>query len=401
MNNFPAQFDKTGDLRMVSVIGASLTEFGRRKDGSSFRDWAADAFESALSMSGLERSDIDLLACSSESDFFTFQLNPASVIAGDLGLTGAASMRVEGGGASGQLAVHSAVNAIRSGQAKRAAVVGFDPSASQLSAAAVKELYCLSFDAWTDGMTGTSSTVLYALSFQFFMETRGLDERHLAQVTIQNRDNALSNAKAHLGRRHSAQEIYASPIIASPYRRLHCSPLSDGAAAIILSERNSAPNQRRNAPRIVGIGASSDKPRLGARNAPGEFRSKTAAMKIACASAGLTPADIGLAEIYDAYAGAQLQAIEALGFTDDIICDLERDAFRPGGRLPVNLSGGLMGQGAPAGAIGVGQTANCALFLEGLHYSELQPASPPKYALADTHGGVCTTSAVTILGVGL
>jgi len=68
------------------------------------------------------------------------------------------------------------------------------------------------------------------------------------------------------------------------------------------------------------------------------------------------------------------------------------------GRCPISLSGGLMGQGAPVGATGVGQTASCALFLEGCHHSELQPQNPPAFALADTHGGICTTSAVTILG---
>ena len=382
---------------MVPVVGAAITEFGRRIDGTSFRDWAAEAFESALSMSGLERADIDLLACSSESDFFTLQLNPASVIAGDLGLAGAATFRVEGGGASGQLAVHAAANAVKSGQARHAAVVGFDPSASQLPAATVKELYGYSFDAWTDGMTGASATALYALSAQFFMQAHGLDEGHLAKVTIQNRANALGNPGAHLGRRHSEVEIFDSPVIAAPYRKLHCSPLSDGAAAIVLSANDFVPGSRRSAPRIRGIGAASDKPRLGARSSPGQFRAKSAAMRKACESAGLEPGDIGLAEVYDAYAGAQLQAIEALGLTDDISRDSLDGAFDPGGRLPVNLSGGLMGQGAPAGAIGVGQTAACALFLEGRHRSSLQPSMPPKFALADTHGGVCTTAAVTIL----
>ena len=382
---------------MVSVIGAAHTKYCRRNDGTSFRDWAFEAFEAALEMSGIEKADIDFLACSSESDFFTLQLNPSSILAGDLGLSGAATVRAEGGGASGQLAVHVATNAVKSGQAKRAAVVGFDPSASQLPAATVKELYGYSFDTWTDGMTGASATTLYALSVQFFLEAHGLDDGHLAQVTIQNRANALFNSNAHLGRRHSVEEISASPVVARPYRRLHCSPLSDGAAAIILAKRKSAPRKRRNAPRIVGIGAASDRPRLGARRDPGYFRAKTAAMKEACASAGINPRDIGLAEVYDAYAGAQLQAMHSLGLSGDIARDMSDDAFGPKGRLPVNLSGGLMGLGAPVGATGVGQTANCALFLEGRHNSKLQPDSPPKFALADTHGGVGTTAAVTIL----
>ena len=109
---------------MVAVIGAALTPFGRRTDGSSFRDWAAAAFWQALAMAELQAADIDALVLASESDFFTLQLNPAAVIADDLGLSGAALLRVEGGGASGQLAVHAAVAQILGGLAKRIAVIG-------------------------------------------------------------------------------------------------------------------------------------------------------------------------------------------------------------------------------------------------------------------------------------
>ena len=146
----------------VAVCGAAITAFNRRKDGSSFRDWALAAFEDALNLSSLERQDIDALVVASESDFFSLQLNPASVLAGDLGLVGASTLRVEGGGASGQLAVHTAARFIQTGAYRHVAVIGVDPSASQLSGSTVKSLYSFSFDAWTDGMTGVSATVLYA-----------------------------------------------------------------------------------------------------------------------------------------------------------------------------------------------------------------------------------------------
>lgn len=385
---------------MVIVAGAAQTPYNRRKDNSSFRDWAAGAFTAALAMSGLEATDIDLLVVASESDFFTLQLNPASVLASDLGLVGVAAMRVEGGGASGQLAVHAGVHAILAGQAARVAVVGVDPSASQLSGDAIRTLYGYSFDAWSDGMTGVTATVLYALSWQVYAEESGLDERHLGAVTIQNRANAMKNDKAHLGRLHTADEIERSAAIASPYRRLHCSPLSDGAAAMILCGADAVPAERRSAPRICGTGAATDTLHLGSRPQKGRFEAKTAAMKRACKQAGIGPDDIGLAEVYDSYAGAQLQALDCLGLATDIGRELQDGRFAPDGGLPVNLSGGLMGLGAPVGAIGVGQTANCALFLEGRNKGTIQPKSPPAYALADTHGGICTTAAVTLLAQG-
>lgn len=126
---------------MISVSGAALTAYNHRTDGSSYRDWAAEAFKAALKMSMLEREDLDLLVVASESDFFTLQLNVAAVLASELGLAGAAVTRAEGGGASGQLAVHAGVNAILSGQARHACVVGVDPSASQVSGATARKLY--------------------------------------------------------------------------------------------------------------------------------------------------------------------------------------------------------------------------------------------------------------------
>ena len=387
----------TTQLQRAAITGMALTPFNRRKDSSSFRDWAHCAFQEALTESTLAHSDIEALFVASESDFFTLQLNPASILATDNGLHGAATTRIEGGGASGQLAVHAAVRAIQSGAYKHVAVIGVDPSASQLSADAVRTLYGFSFDAWHDGMTGISATALYALSYQLFSDRHDTNDEHITAVTISNRGNAAFNPNAHIGRQHTVDEINGSPFIASPYRRLHCSPLSDGAAAIIMSATDALPTSRKQAARIAGIGAASDHAHLGSRDEPGSFAAKSLAMKRACAEAGIKPDSIELAEVYDAYAGAQLQALVALELSDDLAADIASDKFSIQGHCPINPSGGLMGQGAPVGATGVAQTISCALQIEGRYHAELQRPTPPRYALADTHGGICTTSAVTIL----
>lgn len=382
---------------MLSVTGAALSEYNRRKDGTTFRDWAAEAYNEALGMSGLDPVDIDMLVVATESDCLTGQLNPAGLMAAELGLGGRTAMRIEGGGASGQLAVHAAVNAIRSGTVRHAAVVGFDQCASLLEADSVRDLYGSSFDAWQEGFSSVTPTALYALSAQMFMREHGLEERHLDMVAVQNRQNAAKNPKAHLGREHTEKEVSESEPIALPYRKLHCSPLSDGAAAVILSHEKCVPRSRMRAPEIRGIGSGSDRTTLGSRYSPHRFVAKEIAVSEAYAQARITPFHIDFAEVYDAYAGAQLQALHSLRLTDDVRKDLEEGRFSPDGERPVNLTGGLMGLGAPAGAIGVGQTASCALMLEGRHPSPLRPSFPFDVALADTHGGLCSVSAVTIL----
>ncbi|MEM7723990.1 MAG: thiolase family protein [Pseudomonadota bacterium] len=385
------------DDSKVIVTGAAQTGFNRRKDNSSFRDWAAQAFDAALGMAGIEPAEIDALLVASESDFFSLQLNPVALFASELGLDGVAGTRCEAGGASGQAAVQAAASAVLSGQARHVAVIGVDPSASSLSGDMIRTLYGFSFDAMTDGFSGVTATALYALSWQVFAAEHGLGETELALVTQHNRTNACSNPDAHLPRSDTVAEIAKSPVIASPYRRLHCSPLSDGAAALILSHTDHVPADRRRAPRIAGMGAATDHMHLGARDDPGAFSAKRDAMQRACRHAGIAPGNVGLAEVYDSYAGAQLQGLTALGLSDNPGADLKDGAFGPDGRCPVNLSGGLMGQGAPVGAIGVAQVATCARILEGRYHGELQLPSPPAYALADTHGAVCTTAAVTVL----
>ncbi len=385
---------------MVLVAGVALTSFNRRKDGSNFRDWAESAVAAALADAKMEPGDIDALVVASESDFFTLQLNPASVIAGDLGLVGAATMRVEGGGASGQLAVHAAVHQILAGTAQRVAVVGVEATASPLSVNAVTKLYGYSFDAWSDGMTGSTATALYALSATAYMARSGATSEDFAQVAVQNRQNARHNPNAHLPLDTTVDDVLASPVVSSPYRRLDCSPLSDGAAAVILAAGGAVPRRRSGAARICGIGAASDHANLGTRIDVDRFSAKTKAMQRACAMAGLTAADVDIAEIYDAYSGAQLQGLEALGLSSDVLAEHRAGAFAPDGRLPINLSGGLLGQGAPVGAVGVAQVATCALQLEGRYHPDAQCGSAPRHALADTHGGVATTAAVTLLSAG-
>jgi acetyl-CoA C-acetyltransferase len=92
--------------------------------------------------------------------------------------------------------------------------------------------------------------------------------------------------------------------------------------------------------------------------------------------------------------------LEALGIVEDVVHAQKDGVFGPGGALPVNLSGGLLGQGAPAAAIGVAQVATCARQLEGRYFEGLQDPRAHKFALADTHGGIATTCAVTILEAG-
>jgi len=380
----------------VVVAGGAMTSFNRRKDGSSWRDWTRICFFDAVADAGLEPNDIDALILASESDFFTLQLNPASVVADDIGLLSRSLLRVEGGGASGQLAVHAGAVQVLSGVAKRVAVIGVEPAASSLASTDMARLYGLSFDALTDGMTGVGAAQTYALSAQLFMQRTGAKPEDFASVSVRNHANAMANANAHLPLELTVQDVLASPPVASPFRRLDCSPLSDGAACLVLGRPEDLPGRARNRARLVGIGSANDSVRLGERGDPSRFAAKGVAAGRACSLAGIKLSNVDLVEVYDSFSAAQLQGLEGLGLAQDVVGDERTGRFAHDGQLPTNLSGGLLGQGAPIGAVGVAQVLTLARQLEG-RYRGLTPAGNIKYGLADTHGGIATNCAVSIV----
>ncbi|WP_323764485.1 thiolase family protein [Marinovum sp.] len=379
----------------VRIAGGAMTPFNRRKDASSWRDWCLSAFTDALADAALMAGDIDALMVASESDFFSLQLNPAALIADELGLRRIRVQRVEGGGATGHLAVQAGAALVSSGQARRVAVLGVEASASHLDGASVGGLYSLSYDAWSEGESGIGSASIYALSALAFMAETGATSEDFARIAARNRQNARHNRFAHLPLDVTEADVLASAPVSTPYRRLDCSPLSDGAACVILAASQDLPEGPGRA-RLAGMGVANDRVRLGDRAHPGCFTAKGVALRAALAQAGCAVDQIGLAEVYDSFSGAQLQALQALGLTADPLA-AERDGqFTVEGALPVNLSGGLLGQGAPVGATGVAQVLAAAQQLEG-RYPGLRPARAPRFALVDTHGGIATLCAVSIV----
>jgi acetyl-CoA C-acetyltransferase len=382
-------------MKVLRIAGGAMTPFNRRKDGSSWRDWCLAAFDEALRDAALEVADVDALVVASESDFFSLQLNPAAMIADALGLHGIRVQRVEGGGATGHLAVQAGAALVAAGLARRVAVLGFEASASHLDGASVGALYSLSYDAWSEGESGIGSAAIYALSARAWMAETGATEADFARVAARNRQNARHNRFAHLPLDVTEADVRASAAVATPYRRLDCSPLSDGAACVILAAPGDLPAGAGRA-RLAGMGVANDRVRLGDRAAPGRFFAKRVALRAALGQAGCALSDVGLAEVYDSFSGAQLQALDALGVTQDVLAAERAGHFTAGGALPVNLSGGLLGQGAPVGATGVAQVLAAAQQLEG-RYHGLRPAVPPRFALVDTHGGIATLCAVSIV----
>ena len=384
----------------VYVLGGSAVRFARRRDGSTWRDWVREAGLGALEDSGIEACDVDAVVVATESDFFSLQIAPAPVVAAELGLERCETMRAENGGASGAVAVRAAHALVAAALARCVLVVGFETVASHLAGDDVRMLYGMSFDAEIEGFAGATPAALYALSMRMHMARHGTTQAQLAAVAVRNRANACANPLAHKPMRMEVSDVLESPMVASPYRRLDCSLLSDGAAAVVVAHPSRAPKTGRPRVRIAGSGAATDCPRLGDRTRPDRFDAKARAAHDAYAMAGIRDpaAQVDCAEVYDAFSGAQIQAVEALGFAREgaggPAC--EDGEFDCEGRIPVNLSGGLLGQGGAPGATGVVQAMTVQRLLEGRYFVDAQPRRALRRGIVDTHGGVGTSAVVQV-----
>jgi acetyl-CoA C-acetyltransferase len=385
-------------VRETLILGGSVTPFCRHRDGSHWRDWVRQAGTDALADAGLVTTDIDAVVVASESDFLSLQINPGPVVLDELGLSGRPVIRVEGGGASGGLALREGMMQIMAGMAKRVLVIGFEAAAGHLDPNNVQLAYSLSFDAEVDGMGGATAVSLYALSIAEHMARFGTTIEQMASVSVKNHGNAVGNPWAHKPMIITIDDVLASPMVATPYHRLDCSLASDGAASIVLAHPDAAPKTTRPISCITGSGVGSDFARLGDRAERYAFIAKRRAAYAAYAMAGVLDAarDIDVAEVCDPFSGTEIQSLEALGLAQpgEAASALADGAFGIESDLPVNLSGGLIGQGGAPGATGIAQAVTMDRLLGGRYRDTVGSF---KRGLIDVHGGVGTLAAVHVM----
>lgn len=381
------------------VVGAAMIPFHRYQDGSNFRDWMRKVCGEALTEANLERAEIDAVIVANESDMLSLQVSPAALIADEIGLQYSSAVHVEAGGASGAAALHQGFSLIASGLAQHVLVAGFEQTASRLDRRGVQQVYSLSFDADLEGWAGANTASLYALSYQAYCEEYGCDPALSALVSVKNHRNAMYNEYAQNPMQIDVSDVLASDMVSEPYRLLDCSKISDGAAAIVLSSPKSKRLSRPSV-QITGSACSTDFVRLGDRPHPHRFEAKERAAKIAFQMAGIEcpSEEIDVAEVYDAFSGVELQSIEAIGLSGpgEAGKDLEAGRYCADGSLPVNLSGGLIGQGGAPGATGLAQTITQYRLLSGNYFDKLQPGRVICRGIVDTHSGIATTNFIHV-----
>ena len=394
--------------RNVIVVGGGITPFASDRADASVRDLVVEAVMLAIEDAGVDLADVAHGLTSYESDHFNRQMTLGAILHDHIGMVPKPNVRIEGGGATGALALRTAFAYVKSGLCDSIIVYGGETNGKSVTSATAQQFFSLSSDADWEMMVGGTYTAYYAAMIREHMRLYGTTEAQFAYVAVKNRHNAKFNPIAQKPMDLTIDDVLTSIPIAEPYKLLDCSLLSDGAAAMILATEDWAAEHsthHANRPQVAftATGCGTDTMRLGDRPHPypglAHFRGKREAAQQAYAMAGIKNPrqDINVAELYDSYSGVELQAYEDLGF-----CDygqggpsVENGQFDLGGDLPVNPSGGLLGRGAPVGATGIAQAIEIMLQLRGEADPRRQVADA-KRGLTDTHAGTGTHCVVNI-----
>lgn len=392
--------------RLPVVVGVGMTPFASDRADANVRDLAAEAVLACMEDAGLgDLSAVQHGLTSYESDHFNRQMTLGAILHDQIGLTPVPNVRVEGGGATGALALRTAWAHIVSGLCDSILVIGCETNGRSVSSATANQLFALSADVDWEMMVGGTYTAFYAAMMQAHMARYGTTEAQFAHVAVRNRRNAGFNPLAQKPMDLTIDAVLASRPVAEPYKLLDCSLLSDGAAAVLLATEDWAKAHSpayANRARVIftATGCGTDTMRLGDRYPEiTHFRGKRAAAQMAYAQAGITDpkAQIDVAELYDSYSGVEIQAVEDLGFVPvgQGGAAVASGMFDLDGDLPVNTSGGLLGRGAPVGATGIAQAIEITQQLRG----EVDPrrqVSGARRGLTDTHAGIGTICVVNI-----
>lgn len=365
-------------MSSVSVIGVGMIPFGKYQERTLI-DMASEAAYLALRDAGIKPAQVDV--CYFANAFAGRLFGDITIgqnVLWEVGINRIPVINVENACTSGSTAFYLAFNSIAAGQAELALVVG----AEKLY---VPELGLLNSGEteWETQLGQVVSTMFAMRAIRHMMEF-GTTIEQLAQVAVKNRRHGQLNPFAQFREPITVEEVLASPMIVEPFTRLQCCPNADGAAAAVLCSPKLVGRLGRgvNVEAAILCSGSYESPQDLAR-----WETDYRAAKLAYEKAGIGPQDLDLVECHDAFTIAEILHYEALG-----LCPVgeggklvEEDQTALGGRIPVNISGGLLSRGHPLGATGVAQIAEIVTHLR----NEAGPrqVSGAKVGLAHCMGG--------------
>jgi len=373
-----------------------MTKFGELWE-TPLRDLYAEAVVECLADAGVDRKEIQssYIGCMS-SGLFNQQEHLASILTDYAGLTGIAATRVESACASGGAAFRAAYLEVASGASDFVLAGGVEKMNDGADAT-----FCLATaaDQEYEVYHGVTFPGLYAMIATAHMHKHGTTYDMLAHVAVKNHRNGAKNPRAQFPMEITLDTVRNAVRVAEPLGLFDCSPVSDGAAVVLLAPAEVAKDLGKPLVTIKGSGHAVGAIALHDRPDPSRIPSVALAAKKAFAQAGVTTADIDFCEIHDCFTIAELCCLEELGFYEPGQAGPATLAGETAldGKLPVNTSGGLKSKGHPVGATGVGQIVELYEQLTGR--SGDRQLKNPHLGLAQNMGGSGGSCLVHILEV--
>lgn len=375
-------------MKNIQIIGAATTKFGEHWH-KSLRDLIRDACFEAMKDGNVKKEQIDAIYIGNMlSGMLSGQEQLGPVVTEELGLN-VPAMRIEGACASGGLAIHEAVNAVELGKYETVLVIGCEKLTDRTQEMVSMALMAAGSDA--ERQSGATFPALYALMARAHMEKYGTTEEQLAAVAVKNHYHASLNGKAHFTYPITSKQVLTSACIADPLKLLDCSPVSDGASAVIITKTTSKV-------KIAACEVVTDTLGLAQRESLTELKATKIAGEKAYQTAEVGPKDIDVAELHDCFTIAEIMALEDLGFYEkgEAGPRILKGETKLGAKgLITNTSGGLKACGHPVGATGVKQIVEVTKQLRG--EGEKKQVEGAKIGLCHNVGGTGATAVVTIL----
>lgn len=398
-------------MREVALVGAGMTRFAKHID-RSMKDLAREAIENALRSARIDRNALEAAAVGNAmAGLITGQeCIRGQVVLREMGIGGIPVINTENACASAATAFHIAWLYVASGMYDVVLAVGMEKlfhedkskSFAALGSAIDVELMQQTLEqmktATTDGSAEAGAGKSRSMFMDFYaefardhMRKYGTTKEHFAKIAAKNHTNGSLNPHAQFQTPRTFADILASPMIADPLTRMMCSPIGDGAAAVILTSADLAKKFTAKPVYVRASVLGSGKDRT-----PGDPEVTERVARKAYEMAGLGPQDIHVAEVHDASAPAELIICEELGFCKQGEGGrlIDGGVTSLGGRLPVNPSGGLLAKGHPVGATGVAQIAEIFWQLRG--EAGKRQVEGAKVGLTENGGGMLRGEAAAV-----
>ncbi len=387
-------------MRSVSIVGIGQSPVGELWD-RSLRHIAYDAIAAAMQDAGIETADALFLG-NMLSGALLDQEHLATLVADFCGLRGIEAAKVEAACASGAAALRVGIMAVASGLHDVVIVAGVEKMTDTVGKDTTAGL-ATAADAEYEAIHGVSFVGLNALLMQRYMYEFDVPMDAFAGFSINAHRNGVNNPNA-MFRRAITEETYRkAPMIATPINMMDSSPVCDGAAALILvpteRARQYTTGHHRGPVQILASASANDTLAIHDRKDPLFLEAAYVSSQKAYLQAGVTPDDIDLFELHDAFTIMAAMSLEATGFAR------RGEGWRMArdeeigiqGRLPISTMGGLKSRGHPVGATGVYQVLEVVQQLTGEAGANQVPGA--RVGMAQNIGGSGATIVTHILGV--